>query len=194
MLFRYTGIALTLFLAGCVYVTGGDSDAPELIELADLQGCFYNADVSLTLSDEYHYEHDPAVGGIRTVKDDSVSQNTYCRKLCIEGDKITDLTFTKKVFWTRDGLTRLSTANRDSSIGKGTVSILGYDSDDGHFFDNMEMKIKYKKSCSSYYSCDDEYYWETHSYLFEERDGVKSIYHRGDVEVSSKEYDDLCAE
>lgn len=194
MLFRYAGIALTLFLAGCVYVTGGDSEAPEEIELADLQGCYYNADESHTFSDVYHYEHDTKVGGTLTVKDDSVSQNTYCRKLCIEGDKITDLTFTKKVFWTRDGLTRLSTAYADSSTGKGTASILGYDSDDGHFYNNLKMSIKYKESCSFNYSCDDKYYWLTYSYLFEERDGVKSIYHHGRVEVSSKEYNDLCAE
>lgn len=163
-----------LLLAGCSYITGGEGDTPDLIEQSDVQGCYYDAYRSSFFYEETHYENGSEIL-------DSLHNSVYCRKVCVEGTKATDLSYERRTYWSLDTLQQLSYSFTDSSLAKGSANVVRYNKDDGHFYKNLWMKFKY----------DD--YSDSHRYIFEERDGVKSIYHHGAVVLSSVE-DEACAE
>lgn len=172
--------SVLLWIAGCSYITGGESVSPDIIELADIQGCYYDSNVSSSFYVAYHHED---FGSERVEVNDSLYQWVYCRKVCIDSTNATDLTYERRIYWTLDTLQRLSSFFADSSLGKGSASVISYDENDGHFYKNLYMKIKYPDYSSN----------EAHRYIFEERDGIKYIYHHGSVILSSVE-DDACAE
>ena len=126
-----------LLLNACVYITGADSDSPEPIELSDVQGCYYSARELSGFYSEYQRN------GWQVKAEDRISQRIECRKICIDGNKATDLTFYKKIFWSLDTTQILSVANTDSVLAKGQAYIIYYDENDGHFVNNLRLTFSY---------------------------------------------------
>jgi len=173
-----------LAISACTYICGGESDAPDIIELDDVQGCYYSFKQLDGFYDVYHQERDAQYGGIRTVKDDSIAQSIFCKKICIDSTKATLLTFERQNYWTSDTARWLSAANVDSSIAKGSVVIRSYDPVDGHFYSNMRVTV-------NHYNEDGEKTYKENLWIhFKEKDGVKYLYNENQNQLlaSSEEY------
>lgn len=127
--------ALLASLEGCVYITDGDSETPDIVSLDDLQGCFYRSYKDSYFLTDWKWQNygDREIAGYH--------KDGFCYRVCVTDTMAKYLEFTKREFWDVDTTEILRIQLMDSTSKTGKAKVYANNKEDGHFFTNSQLTV-----------------------------------------------------